>query len=103
MYPYIRGLCASGQAESKLQQCLPRLLAESMCKAGPRHIPYFIAKTTLSPRRLLRTDCNLEVALSERRAVIWEREVLLHNCCEFACMGSRWQPSRMEMLTWHCC
>jgi len=34
VYPYVRSLCVSGQAESKLQQCLPKLLGESFCKVS---------------------------------------------------------------------
>ena len=63
MYPYIRGLCASGQAESRLQQCLPKLLAESMCKAGPQHIPRLTTNTASGPRRLLGTDRVIQTCL----------------------------------------
>lgn len=37
MYPYVRALCAGGQAESRVRQCLPRLLGESICKVGSKH------------------------------------------------------------------
>ena len=50
MYPYIRSLCVSGQAESKLQQCLPKLLAESMCKAGPILVPHSTTCTASGPQ-----------------------------------------------------
>ena len=61
MYPYIRSLCASGQAECKLQQCLPKLLAESMCKAGPKPIPQSTTVTASGPKSLLRTDCTSDM------------------------------------------
>ena len=32
VFPHIRSLCVGGQAESKLQQSLPRLFGESLCK-----------------------------------------------------------------------
>ena len=57
MYPYIRSLCVSGQAESKLQQCLPKLLAEYMCKAGPILVPHSTTCTASGPKCLSRTDC----------------------------------------------
>ena len=50
MYPYIRSLCASGQAECKLQQCMPKLLAESMCKAGPQLSPHSTTNTASGPK-----------------------------------------------------
>ena len=37
LYPYVRDLCAGGQAESRVQQCLPMLLGESLCKVGSKH------------------------------------------------------------------
>ena len=32
VFPHIRSLCVGGQAESKLQQSLPRLFGEFLCK-----------------------------------------------------------------------
>ena len=61
MYPYIRSLCQSGQAECKLQQCVPKLLAESMCKAGPSLIPHSTTHTASGPKSLSRTDCTSDM------------------------------------------
>ena len=37
MYPYVRSLCAGGQAEARVQRCLPHLFGKSLCKVGSLH------------------------------------------------------------------